>query len=259
MANRFKQPFLSLYKRKKEAGYIFFNEVVEEIAYKPFKYLVCNIDLDILKCAVELAKKKSQFTMNQNQANIPRSETVKLKKCAQGILAEMFVHFLLMERYNLNVLRFDLERDSFEYSTDEYDLKIITSSKEYEVESRSSNIHHYSIWKFVKSDVMIGPYGNASKIMDEYADLHFRPIYLPEFFPFAFEGEKVVYNKKMVDGTIKLVITGVATKKDFAEHGYDSSLGQRGTTYHVVDISKIGDVDEMDKKIKNLIKWIKEK
>ena len=58
----------------------------------------------------------------------------------------------------------------------------------------------------------------------------------------------------MVDGTIKLVITGVATKKDFAEHGYDSSLGQRGTTYHVVDISKIGDVDEMDKKIKNLIK-----
>ena len=255
MANKYKDLFLSLYKRKKAANYVFFTEVEEEISFKPFKFLVCNIDLDILKCAVELAKEKSQFTMNQNQANIPRSETVKVKKCAQGILAEMFVHFLLVERYGFNVKRFDLERDSFEYSTDEYDLKIIVDSKEYEVESRSSNIHHFSIRKFVKEDVMIGPYGNASKIMDEYADLHFRPIYMPEFFPFSYEdGGKVVYNKKMIDGSIRLVITGVATKEDFLKNGRNSSLGQRGTTYHVVDISKIGDITEMDKKIKELIK-----
>lgn len=254
MPEYYKNQFLSLYEKKKKEGYVFFKEVEEEINFKPFTFLECNIDLEILKCAVEMGKEKSKFTMNENQAGIPRSQAMKIKKASQGILAEMFVHFLLVERYGLNVKRFDLERETFEYSDNEYDLKIIVDTKEYEVESRSSNIHHFSVRKFVKDDVIIGPYGNSVKIMDEYADFHFRPIYLPEFYPFSFETEKAVYNKKMIDGTIRLVITGVATKQDFIDFGRNSSMGQKGTTYHVVDVLKIGDVKVMDEKFKRFIK-----
>ena len=103
MPNLHKDVFLSLLEQKKKERYIFFNEKEEIIENKKFKYLECNIDLDILKVAIHLAKEKSQFTMNQNQAAIPRDKVTKLQKCAQGVLAEMFIHILLIERYNFEV------------------------------------------------------------------------------------------------------------------------------------------------------------
>lgn len=203
-----------------------------------------------MKCAIDIAKIKSQFTMAQNQASIPRTEIVKLQKCAQGVLAERFVHFLLMDRYGLDVLRYDLERLTFVYSPEEYDLKIVDEDEnEYEVESRSSNVHHSFIWKFVNDDVIIGPYGNRVKVTDELADFHFRPIYMPDFKPFIEEYGKTIYNPAMFDGGIKLVITGMATKQDFIDYGHLATLGQRGTTYQVVDAKIAGDVADMDRKI----------
>ena len=251
-----KNKFLSLYKRKKETGYIFFTEKKEKIEGDDFTYLVCNIDLDILKCAIEIGKKKSEFTMNQNQASIPRDAVTKLKKCSQGVLAEMFVHFLLMERYGFDVRRYDLERKTFEYSPEEYDLKIISGNNQYEIESRSSNIHHTSIVKFINNDVIIGPYGNALKVTDELAEFHFRPIYMPDFIPFVEEHGKWFFNKHLIDGTINLVITGVATKEDMQKYGYHTSLGQRGTKYLVVDAKRIGDINTMDLKFKKFKKEI---
>ena len=253
MPNLHKDVFLSLLEQKKKENYIFFNEKEEIIENKKFKYLECNIDLDILKVAVNLAKEKSQFTMSQNQAAIPRDKVTKLQKCAQGVLAEMFIHILLMERYGFEVLRYDLERNSFVYKTDEYDLNIYISDQVYEVESRSSNIHHLSIKNFVENDVIIGPYGNSVKQADELADFHFRPIYMPNFEPFSYKDGKYVYNKKLVDGTIKLIITGVATRQDFIRHAYKGTLGQRGTTYLLVPAKMAGDIDEMDKKFKSIM------
>ena len=85
----------------------------------------------------------------------------------------MFIHILLIDRYGFNVLRYDLERQTFEYKTDEYDLKIVINDNCYEVESRSSNIHYECIENFIKNDVIIGPYGNSIKPTDEFADFHF--------------------------------------------------------------------------------------
>jgi len=246
---KYKDEFYNLYKRKILNKYNFFTEVSDIIDDKKFKYLICNIDSEIMKCAVNIAKEKSNFTMNQNQAGVLRSEVVKLKKSTQGVLAEMFIHFLLLERYNFNVLRYDLERPTFIYSTEEYDLKIIDDyGFEYEVESRSSNIHHTAIKRFVKEDVIIGPYGNKFKTMDVFADFHFRPVYMPNFEPFKEEFGETIYNSDMFNGKILLVITGVATKEDFMNFSYKVSLGQKGTTYYVVRADVAGDVSTMDKK-----------
>ena len=252
MPEIYKNNFHKLFQDKKEKGYKFFEECIEKIDGKDFKYLVCNIDSQILNCAIELAKEKSHFTMDQNQANVPREPVVKLEKCAQGVLAEMFVHFLLVDRYGLDVLRYDLERPTFEYKNDEYDLKIVASNNCYKVESRSSNVHHKSVSKFVNEDVIIGPYGNARKAADELADFHFRPIYMPDFCHFYEKDESYHYNQNMINGTVKLVITGVATKEEFLKYSYETSLGQHGTRYSVVDAKKIGDVSCMDEKFKHL-------
>lgn len=40
----------------------------------------------------------------------------------QGVLAEMFIHFLLISRYGFTTLRYDLERETFLHKTDEYDI-----------------------------------------------------------------------------------------------------------------------------------------
>ena len=254
MSELYKNEFVTLYNTKKENGYKFFDECSEFIDGVEFKYLICNIDLDILKCAINIAKEKSKFTMSQNQASIPRDSVTKLKKSAQGVLAEMFVHILLLDRYGFEVLRYDLERQTFEYKTDEYDLKIIVNEDSYEVESRSSNIHHKSVEKFVKNDVIIGPYGNSLKPTDNLADFHFRPIYMPDFMPFHEENGVYHYNENMINGNIKLVITGVATKEDFIKYSYKTALGQKGTVYYVVDANKIGDVEKMDKKFSKIKK-----
>ena len=252
MPEPYKTAFLSILEKKKQENYVFFTEKQIDVQGATFRYLECNIDFEILKCAMDLAREKSKFTMAPNQASIPRDDLTKLQKSAQGILAEMFIHFLLLQRYGLTVKRFDLERESFVYSKDEYDLKIFVNPKWYEVESRSSNIHHAQIRRFIEQDVIIGPYGNKVKQEDELADFHFRPIYLPEFIPIKCKSNGCFYNSDMFNGNIKLIITGMATKDDFIRYGRRATLGQKGTSYLVVDVLKVGDIESMDNKIANL-------
>ena len=212
MANKYKTIFLDLLQKKRNEGYSFITEHVTKINNKNFKYLEFNIDPDILHCAVQLAKEKSNYTMALNQAAIPRDTITKVKKSSQGILAEMFIHILLTERYNFNVVRFDLERMSFVYSKDEYDLKILIDDYEFEIESRSSNIHHKLVEDFIKDDVIIGPYGNYVKKADELADFHFRPIYTPSFEPFICKTAGVNYNKKGIALAIRVTIPYYITR-----------------------------------------------
>ena len=56
----------------------------------------------------------------------------------------------------------------------------------------------------------------------------------------------------MINGKIKLIITGVATKEDFIKNSYKTSLGQKGTMYYVVKANQIGDIKEMDNKFKKI-------
>ena len=252
MANQFKNRFIALYNKKKNENYNFFTEQSVFVNGRNYSYLLCNIDLEILKEANNIAKVKSMFTMAKNQANITRDDVTKLKKACQGILAEMFIHFLLVERYGFDVKRYDLERATFEYSTEEYDLKIFVDNYEYEVESRSSNIHNKTVDDFILNDVIIGPYYNRAKPMDALADFHFRPIYIPEFVPFVMENGNYCFNSNMVNGAIKLIITGVATRDEFKNNGFTGSLGQYGTTYHLVNAADVGDIYDMDYKFNSI-------
>lgn len=254
MPNEYKEDFFNLLKRKRATGHQFIKEHVEVINGEPFRYVSFNMDIDFLSCAARLGKKKAKHVMRENQASKPRKPADIVKSCTQGVLAEMFVHILLAERYGLNVLRYDLERETFKYLPEEYDLKIITDDAEFTVGVRSSNLKSFSVEKFVKEDVILGPYGNRVKPTDELSDFQFRPVYIPSFPPFIQKGEEYYYSQNMIDGDVKLIITGVATREEFNEHMYEQSLGQEDTVYLVVDADLIGDVDVMDMKLNEILK-----
>lgn len=254
MSNTYKEKFQELYIRKKNAAYSFFYERNVVVGGINYKYLICHVDLEILKCALDIAKVKSNYTMAYNQAGIPRSMVIKVQKCCQGVLAEMFVHILLMERYKLDTERFDLERPDFRYYPNEYDINILLNGKAYEVEVRSSNIHHKDIGQFIKNDVIIGPYTNSIKKREELASFFFRPIYMPEFKPFEESHGQYRFSRELFDGGSLLAITGVATKDEMENNFHYKSLGQKGTTYRTVDAMTAGDIDEMDRKFEDFIR-----
>lgn len=254
MSNKYKNKFQELYDAKKENGYTFFYERNVVVDGRNYKYLICHVDLDILKCSLEIAKEKSNYTMTYNQAGIPRSMVTKIQKCCQGVLAEMFVHIMLMERYGLNIERFDLERPDFRYYPEEYDINILLNGKEYEVEVRSSNVHHKNIEQFIKNDIIIGPYTNNIKRQEELASFFFRPIYMPEFTPFEENSGQYSFSKKLFNNESLLVITGVATKDEMENNFQYKSLGQQGTTYRTVEVMTAGDIDEMDKKFEDFVR-----
>jgi len=107
----------------------------------------------------------------------------------------------------------------------------------------------------IENDVIIGPYGNRVKSMDSFADFHFRPVYIQEFLPPLFDSDgDFIIDSRMIDKTNRLFITGCATKDEMIEKSFKGSLGQYGTTYHLIKVISVGDVVEMDEKISKAIK-----
>ena len=249
MPNHHKVSFQELYKKKK-GQYCFFEEKMIFVDGEGFTYLTCQIDEEILQSVFDIAREKSDFTMSLNQACIYRNKQEKIIKCMQGVLAETFIHLLLIDRYKLSVKRYDLERDTFKYSTSEYDLKILSYDREYTVESRSSNIYSKSIKTFVDNDAIIGPYFNKVKLYEDFSDFHFRPVYQPKFNPFEHDH---TFNDNLLNGNIKLIITGVATKEEFQKHSYIGTLGQNNTQYRLIKAKLVGDIKDMDAKFANIM------
>ena len=253
MANKFEKEFIDYYIKKKKDNYIFFEEQAIIINNeKKFNYLKCNIDRTSVVMALKIAKEKSKHTMSKNQAGFNRNQITKIIKSSQGILAEMFLHILLLERYKLNTIRYDLERKTFEYSIEEYDIKIIAADKNYEVESRSSIIRNKTIKQFIENDFIIGPYYNKFKEKDEVADFHFRPVYFKEYKPLIEINNKFDINPELYNGTTKLIISGCATKEEMIKHSIIGTLGQKGTKYNLIKVEFCGDISIMDIKLQKL-------
>jgi hypothetical protein len=232
MANQFKDKFEKLIAKKSSEQYKFFTEHEIQIENRIWSYLEFNVDEEIYYNALEIAEIKSAYTMNANQNQEWRSDKTKLKKQAQGILAEIAVHLLFEKIYKISPLRFDLERENFNYNPNEYDLKLHVNNEIMEIEVRSSNARRQTIKDFIMNDVIIGSYGNSMKPQENLSDFHYRPMYFPEF---TIDGNKPWEN-------FKLYLFSCATKKEMETLGYNDNLGQYNTVYRVI---KNKDADDM--------------
>ncbi|HFK1681937.1 TPA: hypothetical protein ACGXND_001755 [Bacillus tropicus] len=178
MVNQFHKEFSNIPLTAKNYSRVTFGIKNSHLKYTILK---CETNKEIIDHVKKITEEKEKYTMDLSQNLDFRDRNEKLTKLFQGIYAETYLHKLLelvLNSKNFSVLRWDLERPSFQYNTDEYDLKIIKDSTiEYTVESRSSQNYKYSLRYGVENFDIIGPYVNSVKTQEDYNDFYLRPLF----------------------------------------------------------------------------------
>lgn len=199
-----------------------------------YQVLKVNLNDDIINHALQIAKEKSQFTMNADQNAVSRTEDAKLLSAFRGILAETAIQVLLEQCMNFNkveIKRFDLERASFKYSSDEYDLKLIVDNQSYEIESRSSENYKYTLREGLEKLDIIGAYTNFKKIGENPSDFYIRPLY--QYNPVTGRQERSLaeYIHKLKNGEITLFLTAGTDLDTMERYGRLKKMGQKNTEF----------------------------
>lgn len=212
------------------------------------KVLKCLPNQCLLEMCQQLAIEKAKYTMDQDQRGEIRSQGEKESKQLEGIIAETYCHLLLMQHLpDWQILRYDLERDSFNYSTDEYDIKIKKDDKEYEFEIRNSYSYKTSIAQgYAKLDVL-GAYVNIYKLSEQLSDFFIRPLFQlnpPEgyrrYAPKFNSADELL--RKIFDGSIIPYICCGTDKNDLIKNGYQSTFNQGSTKYQAIKMVNTKDI-----------------
>lgn len=238
-----------------------FSEEKYIINNKIFTVLKFNVDKKLVNHCLDIAKEKSNYTMALNQNLEERTDEQKFINAFRGILAETLVHLFLLKKCDLDfsrVKRFDLERASFEYSPEEYDINIIKGEEELRLECRSSSSWCANIKKACETKPIIGQYINSTKSSESISDLYSCVLF--QYDTDYFRKNKIYKDKDktklntiqdILDGNLLVYLpsgtnveqmTGVDSRRD--------NYGQKNTEYNLVDISKAGDIKSYIKKVK---------
>lgn len=173
--NVFGTKFIELYEKYGSYEY-FKSEELEGFG----EVLEFQAPADIYNNCFKIAREKAQYTMDYSQELKIRTPKEKVIKQFKGVLAETAIHLYLVKECGIpfdKVHRWDLERSSFRYSSNEYDLRFLTDSGELSIESRASDSYKTSLDEFVKKYDIIGKYSNSKKVGEKTADLYIRPVY----------------------------------------------------------------------------------
>ena len=269
MNNTYKERYYEIIKELREKKYDFF-ERFEETIVLPYdktlgikpqeKRVVVKLRINgMLLCnAYELAKIKAKYTNDKNQSGKERPMDIKIMNQLKGILAEIGVQLILEEVLGLDdVKRWDLERESFEYSTAEYDLKFSIGNKEYFCESRSSTSYKTTLSEFLSTCHVIGPYTSEVKKKEEANDYYFRPVFQYKNL-YSKEQEYLPYDairntfKDIVNGNLSLYFISGATKSDmFGKYQEIGSNKQSGTTYRQIRMNNLPGLNPFLVKLRN--------
>lgn len=240
--NQFGREFTELFKKYK--NYQYFREVKLDFGI----VLEFHAPADIYNNCYKIAREKAKFTMSYSQRLILRAPKEKVIKQFKGVLAETAIHLYLIQVCNIPfnaVHRWDLERDTFEYSPNEYDLKITTGEKAIFIESRSSDSYKTSLESFVKYYDIIGKYSNKRKRGEKEADIYMRPVYQFEPCIKAEERtEKLYETYKMIQSkSLKLyLVSGAVREEMYGPNSYAKNMLQGDTIYQCLKIIDAGDM-----------------
>ncbi len=263
--NKHGKNFLNLLKEK--SNLINFNqerEITFNLEEKRFTIPIIelkreNIDEELIKNIYNISLEKAEKTMKLNQNLEEREQYIKIIKSFRGILAETIVHLYLHYICEIpidKIKRYDLERETFEYKKEEYDIKICSSHQNtpcYIIEVRSSNNPYENIEDYLAERGIICAYTNNQKKTEEAKDISIAIIYklsghkgnLKEkmeknFFEDFYENKYTIYFP-----------THCALKETCYNLSKKTNLGQNNTEYYIVPFSAISDSKYH---IKNIIK-----
>lgn len=204
--------------------------------------------MDMYNNCVKIAREKSKYTMDYSQNLTIRPRVEKEIKQFKGILAETAIQLYLVQKCGIpfyQVHRWDLERDTFQDASNEYDLKITAAKGEISIESRASDSYKTSLVSFVRYYDIIGKYSNSRKTHEKKADIYMRPVYQ---FPRRVDEKE--HNNKLYDtyemiqsGELRLYLVSGATKEEmYGERSYMKNMAQGRTTYQCLKIKDAGDM-----------------
>jgi len=186
--------------------------------------------------AYNLSREKALHTMSSNQNLQEREFETKVAKLCRGIIGEMAIQIFLstqLERPISDVLRYDLERLSFQYSPIEYDLSL----NEMRIEVRTSNNPYSTLKEYLNSSDrgVICRYINTKKVSERSADYYFAVVYdYPDQKGRTSELQEKAFMKDLLHGSLHMyIIAGVSEQERLASEKI-VSLGQYKTSYGVV-------------------------
>ena len=261
--NKFGEDFLRLVNNTAKPLVNFPEEKIIKFSKNSKEYLIPFIELtfenfvrDLMINCYNIAIEKAKKTMPQDQAGNIRPPKIKVVNQFRGVLAETIVHLFLYYKCNVNIkniYRYDLERETFDYKPQEYDIKVVINNEEKELEIRSSNNPYNSLENYLARRGVICAYTNSFKLSEDFKDLSIAVIYdkTAHTGPLSFE-QREKFIKDFAKNEYKIyLVTHCATKRAAEVYGKIKEYGQHGTKYIEVAFC---DISSQNYHIKNLIK-----
>ena len=214
-----------------------------------------NFAKDLIDNCYNIAVEKAQKTISQDQAGNIRPFKIKVINQFRGILAETIVHLFLYYKCNIsmrNINRYDLERETFDYKPEEYDIKVVVNNEVKELEIRSSNNPYNSLEEYLTNRGVICKYTNRFKLSENIKDLSIAVIYDKKDHQGPLnQKQREIFMEEFSDNNYKIyLVTNCATKKAVEDFGEIKNYGQDKTKYIEVPFFAIS---SQNYHIKNLI------
>jgi hypothetical protein len=246
--NRFGKEFFNLVRNSTQSLINFSPE--KEISLNGNRFIsvieltYSNFSKKLLENCLKIAKEKAQKTMSKNQAGEDRPFEIKVINQFRGVLAETIVHLYLHYECGIplqNIKRYDLERRTFDYSPEEYDLKIIKNGKEYTLEVRSSHDYYGDLKKYLEKRGIICAYINKYKLQENIKDISCAVIFQLKGYSGPLDNNtRSKFFEDFERERYKIYfITHCATKDVCKEKSYKTNLGQKSTEYLIVPFRTI--------------------
>jgi len=200
--------------------------------------------------AVEKASKMMSFNQNLN----PRSNEVIISNLCRGILGEAALQLLLINYIKIttnDIIRFDLERETFDYVPTEYDLKY----KNKRIEVRTSNNKFESLDKYINSNEngVICKYINNIKQAEKDSDYYFAIVYdYPGKIGPISDRSRANFVSDILNKEIKMYIITGANLAESKKYGITKNLGQNNTKYLIINFSNCRNIYKVLEEIKKI-------
>lgn len=210
-----------------------------------YEYIPSRLEIEFIKA---IATEKSKFTNSHNQDDKIRSKDIKINKQFEGCIGELaaakFLVSILQEDPK-NVSIYDAIRRTFEYNTEEFDIKVSKNDITKKCEVRNSWSYKTDIFEFCSKMDVIGKYTNNTKTAEELADFFIRPVLQLS----TIDTKLTTTPKNSIElierGEAKLYIVAACTKEEMEDYGKRNKIMTRTNTKFLC--TKINKLDSVSK------------
>jgi hypothetical protein len=252
MSNRFKPILKSLIDDS--SGLVAFRTITIERAGLVKNIVEIKPDKRILEFTHELAVEKAQKIMPQNQNLETRSIESTVGNLCRGILGETALNLVFAETIAESpseILQFDLERPSFDYVPNEYDLMF--RGRRLEVRTSNNPFARIQDYLWAQERGVICRYTNAIKTKELRAAYYFAVVYdYPGASGAVADDKKISFLADMDAGNLRMYLAGAVNDSERETHSIVGTMGQANTNYEYVPFSKCRSVLQVMNEMKGL-------